>query len=102
MQRVIDGKKYDIDKATLVAEATASCYPNDFHYWEEKLFRTAKGAWFLHGEGGGLTRWSQQYGDGRGSGEDILAMSSEEALEWCENNRIEPEDIEKYFELEEA
>lgn len=42
MRQVINGKVYDTEKATLIAEDGYG-NPSDLHWWHEALYRTAKG-----------------------------------------------------------
>lgn len=103
MKRVIDGKRYNTDTAQRIAGAESSCNPGDFRYWEETLYRTKKGAFFVHGEGGPMSRWSEPVGsNGRGGGSGIMPMSDAEAREWCENCRIDADVIAEHFEIEDA
>jgi hypothetical protein len=103
MKRIIDGKRYDTDTATRVACAESSCYRSDFHYWSEDLYRTPRGRWFIHGEGGPCTRWSRPVGtNGRTGSEGIEVLTVAEALEWCERREIDADLIAGYFEIEEG
>ncbi|QSO53948.1 hypothetical protein JZ785_09320 [Alicyclobacillus curvatus] len=52
MVRVIDGKRYDTDKATEIATWTNGFEPTAFKYQEKTLYRTAKGNWFVSYDGG--------------------------------------------------
>lgn len=90
MKRVIDGKRYDTETAQRIAEASSTCGPSDFRYWSEALYKTPRGAFFLHGKGGAMSRWSEPVGsDARGGGSGILPMSVEDAREWCEANEVD-------------
>lgn len=96
MKKIISGKRYDTDTATLVGSNHASCYCSDFHYWEENLYRTKAGAWFVHGEGNGLSRWSSRFADGSGPGSGIRVLSASEARDWLEEAGLHDE-IEENF-----
>jgi hypothetical protein len=103
MKRVIEGKLYNTDTAQRIASAESSYSPGDFAYWEETLYRTPRGAWFVHGEGGAMSRWSEPVGNNaRGGGSGILPMSDAEAREWCEENGIDADVIAEHFEIEDA
>jgi len=98
-----DGKCYNTKTAEEVAYHSHG-YQNDFHYYEETLYRTEKDAWFLVGEGGPMSKYAKSVGQnswGSGSGEIIL--SKQEALEWLEAYD-ENDAIEEYFseDIEEA
>ena len=98
MKRIINGRRFDTDTATEVASASGGGYNfSDFRYYEETLYRTPRGNWFLHGRGGASTRWSVAAPDGsRGGGENIHALSDAEALQWLEDAE-ETEAIEQWF-----
>jgi hypothetical protein len=102
MKRIINGKTYSTETAELVAEFDNGLPRSDFHCREESLYRTKKGALFLHGRGGGLTRWAGTYGNMRGWGESIEALTESEALDWCERHTIAPDTVAQYFDIEEA
>ena len=93
MKQVIDGKSYDTDTADLLVHWHNGHNHGDFHRCEEDLYRTKKGNYFIHGEGGALSAWSEPCGNCRGGGSGIKALSPAEALEWIEErNEDVPED----------
>ena len=98
MRRIINGKRYDTETATMVADVGSSGYISrtDFRYDNSKLYRTAKGRWFIAGSGGPMSRWAQSVGNGRTSGSGILPIGESDAREMLEN-RGETEALETYF-----
>ncbi len=52
MKAIINGKRYSTETATRVVVWSNGYYENDFHHVEETLYRTPKGAYFLHWAGG--------------------------------------------------
>lgn len=104
MKRVIDGKVYNTETAEEVADASARCPRSDFQYWEETLYRTKKGVWFLYGKGGPMTHYAKSIDQNSYSGSDGLrALTDAEALEWMERHQIEADTVQRYFaDLEEA
>lgn len=74
MRQVIDGKVYDTETATFLHHWDNGHNYGDFKYRSKKLFRTRKGAFFLHHDGGAMTDMAQNAG-----GENNYAGS--EALE---------------------
>ena len=85
MRRVIDGKVYDTETAQKLAEASSGLSTSDFHHWAETLYRTPKGAYFLSGGGGPMSRWSRSCGQNSWSGgTGIRVLSEPEAREWVE------------------
>ena len=102
MKRIINGKIYNTDTATFIGNHQ-HCHAGDFHHEDTDLYRTKKGAWFISGEGGALSRWSQPCGsNGRCGGHGIEALTTAEALEWCEDVGIDADVIAQYFAVEEA
>ena len=86
MKTVINGKRYDTDSAKLLASARYS-NPSDFAYWEETLYRKTTGEFFLHGEGGPMSRYAVTSGQNNwGEGEKIMPLSYESAQKWAEKN----------------
>ena len=68
MRKIIDGKRYDTDTATHVANYNNGHNPGDFQWTNEDLYRTAKGNWFVHGSGGAMTCYVRQTGSNEWSG----------------------------------
>lgn len=103
MIRIIDGKRYNTDKADVVAGRSTG-YSGDFDRVHERLYRTKKGNWFLAGEGGARSRYAQRIDANSSSGgEGLFPLHPESARAWLESNG-ETAAIEKYFEsdLEDA
>lgn len=97
MRKVIDGKVYDTEKATMLAEYSNGRFRNDFSYVNEELYVTAKGNYFLYGEGGPMTKYAVSCGSNSwGGSSDIFALSEKGAYNWLVENG-ETEAIEKYF-----
>jgi hypothetical protein len=78
---------------------------SDDHWYEETLYRTKKGAWFLAGSGGPSTKYAERVGPNGGwiEGSGLFVLSRERALHWLEEHQ-ETEAIERYFagQIEEA
>ena len=103
MKRVIEGMCYDTEKAEKVEAWGNRLSSSDFHYCRETLYKTKNGRFFLHGDGGALTQWSEPVGNnGRGGCEKIVPMTSEEALEWCENREVDADTISEHFTIIDA
>jgi hypothetical protein len=95
MIRIINEKRYNTDTARLIAGTkcslitrilrTGSSFFNkgDFSYLSEDLYRTRKGAWFLHGSGGPMTRYVVEIGNNTSSGgSEIIPMTEDQAFSW--------------------
>jgi hypothetical protein len=91
MKATINRKTYNTETAEQLAYASSGGSTSDFSYWEETLHRTQKGNYFLHGEGGPLSRYSESCEGGRASCSDsaIVPLSESEALAWCEEHGCE-------------
>lgn len=96
MRKVVRGKRYDTATGIRVASWDNGYYRTDFHYCSEDLYRTARGNWFVHGEGNALSRWAEAYGSSRGPGEDIMPLSQAAAVEWLEERGLSDE-IDEHF-----
>lgn len=90
MKKIINGKKYDTDTAECVGYWSNGY--SGFQRAEERLFRKKTGEFFLHGEGGAMTIYSESYGNEISGGNEIIPLSEEEAREWAERNL----DVEEY------
>ena len=105
MRAIYNGIVYDTDSdnAKRVATWSNGYYRSDFKWCEEDLYRTKKGRWFLHGYGGGLSKYRETTGNGWCSGEVIQPMTDDEAKAWLEDSQC-VDAYNKYFgdDLEEA
>lgn len=97
MKKIIEGKRYDTEKAELVGEWDNGIYDSDFNKVSEALYRKRTGEFFLHGEGGARTRYAEACGQNawRG-GERIMPLSYEEAQRWAEEH-LDSDVVEEYF-----
>lgn len=93
MKAIINRKVYNTDTAIEIANYTNG-YSSDFRYYTESLYKTKNGSWFLAGEGGAMSKYSQPESNGRGYGRKITPLSDKETMEWLE-------ETEHYDELEE-
>jgi len=97
MKKVIDGKIYNTETADLVCQWDNGYNPNDFNYCSEDLYRTKKGSWFIHGDGGAMSKYSVSSGSNSwGGSSQIEAFSDDEAFEWLQEHNF-AEEIEKHF-----
>lgn len=96
MKKIIDGKKYNTESAKKMAGHDNGYAVNDFNYMAETLYRKKTGEFFLHGEGGGLSRYASEIGDSMGWGEQIIPLTEKEADEWAEA-RLEVDEYEAIF-----
>lgn len=96
MRKVIKGKLYDTEKATMVAEWHDG-YPSDFRYTCETLYRKRTGEYFLHGEGGPMSPYAESCGQNQWQGGEVIRpLAYGEAKAWMEQ-RAEAEEYEAEF-----
>ena len=99
MKIIIDGLRYNTEapQTVEVGEATGgSEFVTDFNYWEASLYRTGGGRWFIHGEGGPMTRFAKPTADNTMCyGEKIIPVTPQQARAWAE--RYLDADIVKWF-----
>lgn len=103
MRQIINGKLYDTDDAIEFAMHSGGQGKSDFAWFEEALYETAAGSWFLWGRGGPSTRWRKPVGGGCfGYGEGIHPLEPAEALAWMEKAGVDPDVIADRFEIVKA
>jgi hypothetical protein len=97
MKAIIQGKRYDTETAESIHGWDNRHFPNDFAYVSEVLYRTKNGSYFLHGEGGAASIYSEPCGNNsRCGGDKIIPFTQSEAIEWLEGHGG-TEALEKYF-----
>ena len=80
MTKVINGARYDTDRARMLAKWERDTNDSADHM-TETMYRTKAGKFFIHGEGGPNTRYASRSG---GSGEKIVPLTDSDAREWAE------------------
>lgn len=84
MKKIINGKVYNTDTATLLADYEYG-YSRDFNYVYEALYLTKKGAFFIHYEGGANSKYAEVVGQNQWSdGEGLRLLDEDEAKEFLE------------------
>lgn len=102
MQAIIQGQRYDTDKAIKIGEANniarGADSVRDFAYWEAALYRTPRaGRYFLAGRGGPMSVFARRVDQSTWSGSSgIRPLSADEAREWAEEY-LTAEQIEAAF-----
>ena len=108
MKKIIDGKLYNTATAKQIASACSDLPQSDFGWWSEELYLTKNGAWFIAGQGGALSQWSQPYGSNGSCGScGIKPLTESEAQQWLENSELdsgfdEVAILESHFKIESA
>ncbi len=87
MKKIIKGKLYDTEKAALLHEWSNTANVRDFSHFTENLYKTAKGSYFLHGQGGPASPYAVKVDTNSYSGgEAITPMAETEVVKWLEDN----------------
>ncbi len=76
MKKIICKREYDTENATLIHKYTCGCY-GDPQGYEELLFQTPEGLYFLYGNGGCQSIYP---------GEDIQRLAKQKVNDWLENH----------------
>ena len=76
MKKIICKKEYDTETATLVKKYTYGCYGDPAGY-EEILFQTPEGLYFVYGNGGENSAYAE---------ESISRLAKTKVNEWIENH----------------
>ena len=97
MKKVINAKVYDTDTATFLAEYDSGHSVTDFQHYTEELYRKKTGEFFIYGEGGPASRYSQACPTGGwDGGRKIVPLTYEQAREWAEKN-LNADEYEEIF-----
>ena len=101
MNKTINGKRYDTEKAKPVGEAGNGLYPGDLDYYCETLYLKRTGEFFLHLEGGPRSGCAKADGTGWVGGEELRPVSFDGARAWAEKNLTADEYAELFGEPDE-
>jgi len=98
MKKVVNGFRYDTEKACLIGEASATCPTTDLSFWEAGLYVTPRAKrYFLAGEGGPMTSFGHRTGNNSWTaGSKIIPLSEAEAFEWTQQF-LDGNEVEKHF-----
>lgn len=105
MRKIIERLIYDTDTADHLCDLRCPFNYGDFKWEDTAVYRTPRGRFFLSGEGGAMSRWSEScvrhmqnsWGPGRG----IRPITEDEARTYCES-ALSVEAYEKVFGAAEA
>lgn len=97
MRKIIEGKVYDTSTAKRMGFWSNGCSYSDFNFVEETLYQKRTGEFFLHGEGGAMSKYSKACRGNSWSGsEKIMPLTYEEANKWAMEN-LDAEEYEEIF-----
>lgn len=97
MKKIIGGKIYDTNTAECVHAYSSRHNHDDSNWYEETLYKTKKGVYFLAGTGGPLTKYGVRFGNELYGMPDISLLSINEALSWCESHDMAADEISDVF-----
>lgn len=96
MKKVINNKLYNTDTAKQLGAWENTQDYGDFNYMSEQLYQKRTGEYFLHGEGGPMSKYAESTSQNSWSGgEMIIPLTMEKAREWAEEHL----DAEGYAEI---
>ena len=102
MNKVINGKRYDTETATQMAEWDNGQY-RSFGFIKETLYRKRTGEYFIYGEGGPQTRYAELVDNNLWSdGSAIRPVSLEKAQKWAEDHLTANEYEEIFGKIDES
>lgn len=100
MKKAINNKIYDTNTAINVGEWWNRLPCNDLNFCAETLYRKKTGEFFLHGEGGPMSKYVVQIGNNEWSGgEKIIPLSYEAAQKWAQEH-LDGDEYCKIFEID--
>jgi len=95
MKAIINGVRFDTDKAIEIGDASGGTCPKT--HWREGLYQTPRaGRYFIAGSGGGRTHYAVHGVEGWWPGERITPATEAEAFAWAQEN-LDPEAVEEHF-----
>ena len=96
MKKIIDGRRYDTGTAMELLRRSYG-YGGDFAHYNEGLYHTKRGAYFVAGTGGPASHYAESTGQNwKSGGSDIRVLTTSEAQQWLEAEGGE-EALEEYF-----
>ncbi len=90
------GLRYNLHQSMKIGWYESPCPANEYHYFKEALFVTAKGNFFLVGEGNALSRYRERCEDLWGGVPALEPISKRQAFQWAERF-LTVKNVEKYF-----
>ena len=97
MKKIISNRVYDTATAQELASYANGGSWRAFSHFEETLYRKKTGEYFLHGEGGAMTRYAEAVGQNEWSGgERIMPLTYDEASKWAQEH-LDGDEYERIF-----
>lgn len=87
MKKIINNLVYDTSTAKDVGEWNNGYSVSDFKHIHETLYKKRTGEYFLHGQGGPMSKYAVETGSNSWSGgEKIIPLEYESARKWAEDS----------------
>ena len=102
MRKIINGQMYDTEKAECLGSYDNGHCRNNINFYEEELYKTKKGNYFIYENGGSNSKCSIYIGGNYMGGSNIYAVSEEKARKWAEKYLGTDDYIRIFGEIEEA
>jgi hypothetical protein len=103
MIRIVNGKRYNTETAELLCNISRGGYSrSDFAYDDTDLYVTKNGNFFIAGEGGARSRWSQTVGQNQWTGGSGLRPIDKADARTLLEQYGSVEQIEIHFPVEDA
>ena len=102
MRKIINGRTYNTETSKEIGSWDNGIYGNDFRNCSEDLYKNTKGAYFLVGEGGPMSKYAVSHGNQTSGNKELIPMTAAEAQEWAEGHLTVEEFEEEFGEQEEA
>lgn len=97
MKKIVEGKLYNTDTAKEIGSIFHGDNYGDFSHYSETLYKKRTGEYFLHGEGGPMSRYAVSVSQNSWSGgEKIIPLVYENARKWAEEH-LNADDYEEEF-----
>ena len=97
MKKTINGKLYDTETAREMGSWSNTWDTRDFHRVAETLYLKRTGEFFLHGEGGPMTKYAVSLSDNSWRGGDqIIPLTAARARQWAEEH-LDADDFASIF-----
>lgn len=95
MKQIINGKMYNTETAKELTSWSNDVSYSDFSHCREVLYRKKTGEYFLYGEGGAMSKYSEYHGNCSSGGSKIIPLTENKAKAWAEKHI----DSDKYIEI---
>lgn len=102
MKKIINGKVYNTETATMLAYWDNGYLVNDVNRVEKVLYRTKRLRYFLYIMGGPATCYAKRKGTNWCAGYEIVALDAKQARAWGEKYMDVDSYIKEFGEVEEA